>query len=141
VQGREIKDDRLQAIGHRTERELSVMYRVTALSGSAVARWHGIGAPACARLDACDSTGTVRIAPRVTRGERLEVDVRTRCPGPELGNHAVAVAEVPIGSLRQSRLTLRFNQREAFGDRGYDVRVDPVMSLTLTRTAIVRRVY
>ncbi|MGA2011454.1 MAG: hypothetical protein ABSH51_13135 [Solirubrobacteraceae bacterium] len=210
---------------HRiVEHEVTLTYRITALTGGIVARWQGPRLPGCAALGACDSAGTVRIAPRATRGESVRLvayasarrsftdllsalgvsgggdprgvpvagygiwpargavsatfrqrggrcagtsaltsslltlstragrltiayqpvsqadDVlRTRCPGPDLGNGAAASVTVPVLINRQRAFTLRLDTPEVLRDAGYRIRLTPDLRLTLARTAIVRQ--
>ena len=67
--------------------------------------------------------------------------LRTRCPGPALGNHAAATGVVSVSATGHGNLAVKFGSARSFLDRGYSVRLSPHLSLSLIRTAIVSRTY
>jgi hypothetical protein len=61
--------------------------------------------------------------------------LRTRCPGPELGQHALTSATLPRGALRRQAVTVAL-KGNAFGDGPYRVRTRSTMTLTLRRVRV-----
>jgi hypothetical protein len=61
--------------------------------------------------------------------------LRTRCPGPELGQHALTSATLPRGALRRQVVTLAL-KGNAFGDGPYRVRTRSTMTVTLRRVRV-----
>jgi hypothetical protein len=61
--------------------------------------------------------------------------LRTRCPGPELGQHALTSATLPRGALRRQVVTVPLTGN-AFGDGPYRVRTRSTMILTLRRVRV-----
>ena len=64
---------------------------------------------------------------------------RTRCPGPTDANAApLATGELPLDRLAHRTVTLSLTTGSAFSDDGYDVRIVPHLTLTLTRVRVRR---
>jgi hypothetical protein len=61
--------------------------------------------------------------------------LRTRCPGPELGQHALTSATLPRGALRRQVVTVAL-KGNAFGDGPYRVRTRSTMTLTMRRVRV-----
>jgi hypothetical protein len=66
--------------------------------------------------------------------------LRTSCPGPALGAHALASATLAPGALAARRVTLSFTRPETYDDHGYAVHLAPQLSLALTRERVTQRV-
>ena len=85
------------------------------------------------------------------RGDRVRVSLsparsqaadplRTRCPGPELGNHALASAVLPRRALRRRTFTVALDGR-ALRDGPYEVRTRSTLVLTLRRMRVRTQTY
>jgi hypothetical protein len=61
--------------------------------------------------------------------------LRTRCPGPELGQHALALATLPRSALRRRVVTVALHGN-AFSDDPYRVRTRSTLMLTLRRVRV-----
>jgi hypothetical protein len=61
--------------------------------------------------------------------------LRTRCPGPELGQHALTSATLPRSALRRQVVTVALGGN-AFGDGPYRVRTHSTMIITLRRVRV-----
>ena len=61
--------------------------------------------------------------------------LRTRCPGPELGQHALALATLPRRALHGRVVTVALHGN-AFGDGPYRVRTRSTLILTLRRVRV-----
>jgi hypothetical protein len=64
---------RFRRHGRPTERTVSIAYRLTGLTGDVTARWNTDSASECERLDACGSTGTIRLTPRAVKSQSIEL--------------------------------------------------------------------
>lgn len=80
---------------------------------------------------------TVRYAPTASSFDPL----RTRCPGPVLGSHALAIGHASSALLGRRRLTLAIHTGIGFRDRAYQVHTASSLSVTLQRTGISQSVY
>jgi hypothetical protein len=85
------------------------------------------------------------------RGDRVRVSLsparsqaadplRTRCPGPELGNHALTSAIVPRSALRRRTFTVALHGR-SLRDGPYQVRTRSTLVLTLRRVRVSTQTY
>lgn len=61
--------------------------------------------------------------------------LRTRCPGPDLGQHALALATLPRSALHGRVVTMALHGN-AFGDGPYRVRIRSTLMLTLRRVRV-----
>lgn len=61
--------------------------------------------------------------------------LRTRCPGPELGQHALALSTLPRGALHRRVVTVALHGNE-FSDGPYRVRTRSTLMLTLRRVRV-----
>jgi hypothetical protein len=78
---------------------------------------------------------------KATYSSAFEGDsLRTSCPGPALGLHALASATIAPGALASHRLTLSLTHPTAYDDHGYVVHLAPQLSLRLTRERLTQRV-
>jgi hypothetical protein len=66
--------------------------------------------------------------------------LRTRCPGPELGEHALATATLPRSALRRRVLTMALDGN-SFTDGPYRVRTRSTLVLTLRRVRVATETY
>ena len=74
-------------------------------------------------------------------GQVFEGDpLRTSCPGPALGLHALASAILAPGALASSRMTLSLTRPRIYDDDGYAVRAAPQVKLELSRERITQGV-
>jgi hypothetical protein len=61
--------------------------------------------------------------------------LRTRCPGPELGQHALALSALTHSGLRGRMVTVALHGT-SFGDGPYRVRIRSTLVLTLRRVRV-----
>jgi hypothetical protein len=84
------------------------------------------------------------------RAGRLEVSLspglsqaadplRTRCPGPDLGQRQLTSASLPLSVLRHRSFTVTLHGN-AFGDGPYRVTTRSTLNLTLRRTKVTTQI-
>jgi hypothetical protein len=66
--------------------------------------------------------------------------LRTRCPGPDLGQHVLTSATLPRSALRRRTLTVSLHGN-SFTDGPYTVRTRSTVMLTLRRVRVRTQVF
>ena len=65
--------------------------------------------------------------------------LRTRCPGPDLGSHALTSASIPLSTLRQPMFTIKLHGG-SFSNGPYRVTTRSTLSITLRRTKVTTQI-